>query len=324
MQAATDPAVATRRPRLYWWKEALFAAAFYVVYSWIRNRFGSAGMDETDRAVQAFTNAKRVIRLEELLGLFHEQRIQEFFLRWPTFIRAMNIYYGTAHFVVTIAVFALLFIKRPAVFPQWRNTLAVMTGLAIAGFALFPLMPPRLLDVPCEDFGAACLHDGSFGFVDTLKVHGGLWSFDSGGMAAVSNQYAAMPSLHIGWSTWCAVAMWPLLRRRWQRVAVLAYPLLTLFCIIVTANHFWLDGAGGLLVFFLGLLAGWGLHRWNQDRLDRRELRRHGLTLPVVPPASTPVAALTDATERGAEPAAVGGHRDASDSVARDVAGTDP
>ena len=109
-----------------------------------------------------------------------------------------------------------------------------------------------------------------FGFVDTLEEYGGPWSFDSEAMADLSNQYAAMPSLHIGWSTWCAVAMWPLLRRRWQRVAVFLYPLATLFCIIVTGNHYWIDGVGGLLAFALGTLVGWGLHRWNQNRLDRK------------------------------------------------------
>jgi membrane-associated phospholipid phosphatase len=81
-----------------------------------------------------------------------------------------------------------------------------------------------------------------------------------------------MPSLHIGWSTWCALAVWPLLRRRWTKIAVLFYPLATLFCIIVTANHFWLDGVGGLAVFAVGSLIGWGMHRWNQNRLDRREM----------------------------------------------------
>ena len=64
--------------------------------------------------------------------------------------------------------------------------------------------------------------------------------------------------------------MWPLMRRRWQRIAVLLYPLLTLLCIVVTANHYWLDGVGGLVVFSVGSLLGWRLHRWNQERLDRR------------------------------------------------------
>ena len=52
--------------------------------------------------------------------------------------------------------------------------------------------------------------------------------------------------------------------------AVFLYPLATLFCIIVTANHFWIDGVGGLLAFAVGTLIGWGMHRWNQNRLDRK------------------------------------------------------
>ncbi len=141
------------------------------------------------------------------------------------------------------------------------------------------------------EFGGACVEsalrpgkeqifDGTngFGFVDTLSVFGGPWRFDSEEVASISNQYAAMPSLHIGWSTWCALAVWPMLRRRWTKVAVLLYPLATLFCIIVTANHFWLDGAGGLLAFAVGALIGWGIHRWNQNRLDRRDMLTAMLT----------------------------------------------
>ena len=66
-------------------------------------------------------------------------------------------------------------------------------------------------------------------------------------MADISNQYAAMPSLHIGWATWSAIALWPLLHRWWLRAAVLAYPLVTLLVIIVTANHYWIDAVGGLV-----------------------------------------------------------------------------
>lgn len=280
MQVAPATVTAERHHRVYWWKEAIIVTGFYLVYSWTRNQFGSNRIAADGVPENAFNNAERVIKLERLVGLYHEESIQELFLPSKWFIQVMNTYYGTAHFVVTIVVFALLFWKRPAVFPQWRNTLAVMTALAIAGFALFPLMPPRLLDEPCPkdetgEYGGACLEsryrpkNGEFGFVDTLAEYGGPWSFDSDEMASISNQYAAMPSLHIGWSTWCAVGVWPLLRRRWQRIAVLGYPLLTSFCIIVTANHFWIDGAGGLLIFAVGAIAGWGFHRFNQDRLDR-------------------------------------------------------
>ena len=217
-----------------------------------------------------------MIRLEQVLGLYHEEAIQQLFLPYRLFIQFWNTWYGTAHFIVTLAVFALLFWKRPGVFPVWRNALGITTGLAIIGFALFPLMPPRLLDEPCDEYGGACIEsqlrgdDGTSGFVDTLSVYGGPWSFDSDEMASISNQYAAMPSMHIGWSMWCAVAVWPLLRRRWQRAAVFLYPLATLFCILVTANHYWIDGVGGLLCFAVGTVAGWGLHNWNQRRLDRK------------------------------------------------------
>lgn len=291
-----SPEAHPRVHRLFWWKEAAIVVAFYLVYSSIRNRFGSNTIAADGVPEAAFHNAERIIRIERAIGLFHEETIQELFLSQRWFIQFWNVYYGTAHFFVTLAVFIVLFFKRKDVFPQWRNTLAAMTALAIIGFAFFPLMPPRLLDQPCPsadslEFGGACVgsdlrggkeqvFDGTngFGFVDTLSVYGGPWQFDSERVASISNQYAAMPSLHIGWSTWCALALWPLLRRRWTRIAVLAYPLATMFCIIVTANHFWLDGVGGLLAFAVGALLGWGLHRWNQNRLDRRDMLNAMLT----------------------------------------------
>lgn len=275
-----DAWVPERQHRLLWWKEAIIVASFYAVYSWTRNLFGSNKIAADGIPEQAFTNAERIIRLERWLGLFHEETIQDWFLPYRTFIQFWNVYYGTLHFAVTIGVFVLLYVKRADVFPQWRNTLAAMTSLAIVGFAWFPLMPPRLLDTPCPAvdptrYGGACLPSrfrgtGGFGFVDTLADYGGPWSFDSETMASISNQYAAMPSLHIGWSTWCAIAVWPLLTRRRTKVAVLLYPATTLFCIVVTGNHYWLDGAGGLLAFGVGSLVGLGMHRWNQARLDLR------------------------------------------------------
>lgn len=269
---------------------------FYLVYSWSRNLFGSSRIAADGVPEQAFNNAERLIRFERLIGLYHEESVQDWFLRFDWFIRFWNTYYGTAHFVVTLAVFWILFFRRPEVFPQWRNTLAITTALAILGFSLFPVMPPRLLDAPCPGpsggYGGACIasplrsegadgiagtaDDGTFGFVDTLPAYGGgLWTFDSDTMKSISNQYAAMPSMHIGWASWCAFAVWPLLRRRWTKVAVLLYPAATLFCIVVTANHYWTDGVGGQIALAIGAFLGWGLHRWNQNRLDTRHRRRY-------------------------------------------------
>ena len=271
-----------RTHRTLWWKEALLFGAFYAVYTWTRNQFGSDRLGDVEAPVHAFTNAMRVIRFERWIGLFHEESVQEIFLPYRSFIQLLNTYYGTAHFIITIAVFILLYKKRPDVFPQWRNTLAATTALAIVGFSLFPLMPPRLLDQPCPKdggYGAVCLDapergvesgKDNFGFVDTLDQYGGPWDFSSGAAAKVSNQYAAMPSLHIGWASWCAFAMWPLARRRWVRAAVLLYPAITLMCIIVTANHYWIDGVGGQLTLAVGFGIGTMIHRLNQRRLDRK------------------------------------------------------
>lgn len=274
------PVVAARHHKTLWWKEALIILAFYSVYTMIRNQFGSALIKGKEIPLHAFENAMAVIRIERAMGLFHEETIQDWFLPYGWLMKALNTYYGTAHFIVTLTVFVLLFKKRADVFALWRNSLAAMTALAIVGFMLFPLMPPRLLDKPCPpvNHGGACIdhelrnYNGadSFGFIDTIDVFGGPWDFSEGPAAAVSNQYAAMPSLHIGWATWCVFAMWPLAKRRWMRIALFIYPATTLFCIVVTGNHFWLDGVGGIVVFTLGNAIGTQLHHWNHERLDRR------------------------------------------------------
>ena len=277
-----DGEAAATEHRTLWWKEALILAAFYLVYTWARNRFGSARLASDGVPEQAFHNAERLIRWEQSLGLYHEQTVQSWFLDHRTFVQFWNTYYGTAHFFVTIAVMVVLFVRRPSIYPLWRNALAAMTALAIIGYSLFPVMPPRLLDAACPGsdgevrlYGGACIEselrgrDATFGFVDTLAEFGGPWSFDSEALQSISNQYAAMPSLHIGWALWCALALAPLARRWWQRSVLALYPLATLFCIVVTGNHFWLDGVGGVAALGAGFGIGWGLYELNQHRLAR-------------------------------------------------------
>ena len=223
---------------------------FYGCYSWVRNRFGSAAVDPS----VAYENALGVIRVERALGTYVEPALQDVVLALPgVVIRFWNLYYGTLHFVVTGAAMVLLFRRAPERYRTYRTTLAVMTGSALVGFSTFPLMPPRLLadDGP---FGGAPFGGTAFAdqFVDTMVTHPTLWSFSSDTMVAISNQYAAMPSLHIGWSVWCTAALLPLAGPRWVRVALWVYAPLTLVSIVVTANHYWIDAIGGLAVFACG------------------------------------------------------------------------
>ncbi|MGZ4682470.1 MAG: phosphatase PAP2 family protein [Acidimicrobiales bacterium] len=242
-----EPPGGDPRHGLHWWRELFYVGVFYLLYSATRNLFGSAGGGSTTHALH---NAERVMRLEQWLGIFREQEVQSWFLGWPWFLRIWNIYYGTLHFIVPIVVLIVMFRRWPAAYRLWRNTLAFTTGLALLGFSLFPLMPPRLL---CD-----CLYGGGAasdrGFVDTIERYGGLWSFDSGTVKSISNQYAAMPSLHVAWSLWCALVLIPRLRHRWAKVLVALYPLTTVFAIVVTANHYLLDAVGGVAVLGVGYL----------------------------------------------------------------------
>ncbi len=95
-----------------------------------------------------------------------------------------------------------------------------------------------------------------YGFVDTLARFGGSWSFDSGAMRDVSNQYAAMPSLHIAWSLWCAAVLVPRLRHRWSKALAASYPAFTLLAVVVTANHYFLDAVGGAITLAGGYAIG--------------------------------------------------------------------
>jgi hypothetical protein len=248
--------------RLRWYSEVALVLIFYILYSGIRNQFGSAQVAPG----RAFANALQVIRIEQAMGLFIEGPVQDTFLGWSSFLRVWNIVYGTLHFLITGGVMVFLYRRAPARYRRWRTVLACTTGLALIGFSLYPLMPPRLLG----DFGTFGGRSTDYGFVDTLADVGGLWSFDSEGMQAISNQYAAMPSLHIAWAVWCAAAMMPLLRRRWVRRAFVVYPVVTLFAVVVTANHYWLDGAGGLVVLGVGYAMALRLERLPWRKLPGR------------------------------------------------------
>jgi PAP2 superfamily len=220
--------------RIYWWGELLAVAIFYFVYSFVRNlNHGNAS--------DAYENALDIIQLQKALGINHEQAIQAWSLGSHAFIVACNYFYGSLHFVVTGGVMIYLYRRWSNDYPRWRNTLAISTALALIGFALFPLLPPRLL----VDFGHS-------GFRDTLAEDPAFWSFNSGAVSKISNQFAAMPSVHCAWALWCACALVPRLKHLWAKVLAALYPVCTVTVIVVTANHYFLDAVGGFIVLGIG------------------------------------------------------------------------
>ena len=217
---------------LYWWVEVAFIAAYYAVYSAIRN------VNESDTGV-ARHHALQIIGFQAHLSLNVEHQLQQWALHFTPFIIASNYFYGSLHFVVTAGALFYLFTRWRDDYPLWRNAMAVATGLALLGFIFFPLMPPRLLPA-------------HYGFVDTLAKYPTFWSFNSGAINKISNQYAAMPSVHCAWALFCACALVPRLRHRWAKVLAGLYPLFTVTAIVVTANHYVVDAFGGFVALGIG------------------------------------------------------------------------
>jgi hypothetical protein len=219
---------------LYWWAEITFILVFYFVYSTIRN--ANQGSPSTARA-----HALQLIGWQETLGINHEHALHRWALEIRPLIISANYFYGSLHFVVTSGVMIFLYRKFSDDYPLWRNTIAIATALALIGFAFWPLMPPRLLP-------------HHFGFVDTLDKYPTFWSFKRGAVNKISNQYAAMPSVHCAWALWCACALVPRLKHTWAKVLAALYPVGTVTAIVLTANHYFLDAVGGFLVLGVGFL----------------------------------------------------------------------
>ena len=124
---------------------------------------------------------------QQTLGINHEQTINEWALHFKPLVIAANYFYGSLHFIVTIGVGIYLFRKWPNDYPRWRNTLGIATA---ARAHRLPLLPAHAAPPARHDA------DAHYGFVDTLAKYPTLWSFNSGAMKKISNQFAAMPSVH--------------------------------------------------------------------------------------------------------------------------------
>ena len=239
--------------------------SFYLVYTVVRDAQTTAG----GRA-RAISDALSVVHAEQSMGIWREAWVQHLFVDHRWLMEVCDSFYGTAHFLMVIFVLLLLYFRNPGRYRRWRNTLAATTAIALVVFAAFPVAPPRLMPAP-------------YHLVDSLLTIGGFWDFYHGPVAQVSNQYAAMPSLHTAWSTWCVLAVWPMVRRRWARLLLVAYPVLTVFCIVVTGNHFFLDAAGGVATVALAAVAC----RW-WARAAAASAGRLSLSLRRPPPVSSP------------------------------------
>lgn len=210
------------RPRLL--TEIGVIALCYLLYSLVRNAING----DQDMAVR---HAEDLLRLEGTWHVDIEHGINDFVAGHTALAVAADYYYVIFHFVVTLAILVWMYRSHAARYRRSRRTLLLTNLVALLGFWLIPLAPPRMLP----------------GFADTVVQFNTLGMYDSAPMAAMTNQFAAMPSLHTGWSVWCALTVIILAERRWVKLLAPLYPLVTIFVIIGTANHYLADVVGGVI-----------------------------------------------------------------------------
>ncbi|MDG6108444.1 phosphatase PAP2 family protein [Dactylosporangium aurantiacum] len=217
------------RPRA--WAELLLVVGLFLAY-----KMGRLLVD--GKVGQAYANAKLVWHAERALWLPDEMDLQHLLLTSEALIRAANVYYAVVHFPATVAFLLFMYIFRPAHYLRFRRILAWLTAAGLAMHFAFPLAPPRML--------------AGIGMIDTAAKYGPS-VYGPPQTDTLSNQYAAMPSLHVGWALVVACGLIVATRTRW-RWLWLAHPVITMIVVVGTANHYWLDGiiasalVGGLLL----------------------------------------------------------------------------
>ncbi|WP_079041559.1 bifunctional glycosyltransferase 87/phosphatase PAP2 family protein [Streptomyces sp. Root264] len=219
--------------------ELLLIRVTYAAYQQVR--LAATGGTNAGGRARAETHAQQILDIERFLHLDVERTVNH----WVTGVDRLrdffDFYYTSFHFAVPLTVLAVLYVRRPADYRWARASLGFATLLALVGFWLYPLAPPRLMP--------------GLGVIDTVHGVQDFSKPDYGTLTALTNQYAAMPSLHFGWSLWCGLVIAIVARRRWVKALGLLHPLLTVASIVATGNHWVLDAAGGAAV----VLAGFGL-----------------------------------------------------------------
>ncbi|WP_242909979.1 phosphatase PAP2 family protein [Actinomadura terrae] len=204
-------------------RELLLIAALFGVYK--LGRLLSSG-----RVAEAFGNARRVWDLERALELPSETGVQHGLLHSDLLVHAANTYYAAVHFPAMAAFLLWIYLRRPGHYRWVRRIVVALTGAGLVLHLVVPLAPPRMLTAT--------------GMIDTGARYGPA-VYGAPQTDTMANQYAAMPSLHIGWAAVIALGLVAASRTRWRWLWIL-HPVATTMVVVATANHYWLDGVVAL------------------------------------------------------------------------------
>lgn len=216
-------------------RQIIIFMAAYQLY-----RFTRGAADETQAVTVAFENGRNVIDLERTLGIFIEPTVQAFTESQNWLMGAASWLYINAQTSITIGALTWIYIFHNRSFYYVRNMFIVAFGIALIGYTIFPTAPPRFFP--------------EWGFIDSVSNFVGIESDDTA-VNALFNPYAAIPSMHVGFAIMIAIPLSMLVKNRALKIFWSCYPLLVVFVIVATANHFLIDAFLGLATAATGAYA---------------------------------------------------------------------
>jgi hypothetical protein len=204
------------------------------------------GITNTDtRLDQAVQRGVDIIRVEQSLGIFWEVQLQSWVLSYGWLVSFLNAFYLYGHLPIIGALAVWMYFWHRPQYLVMRNAFLISGAIALIFYVNFPTAPPRLLP-----------HELGYGFVDTIFQEYNKSRPDTPSWFV--NEYAAFPSMHIGWNLLVGISLWLATRNAFMRAFGVLMPF-TMFCVIIlTGNHYLLDALAGILVMLIGLGIAFG------------------------------------------------------------------
>lgn len=188
-----------------------------------------AGSLATGSTAAGLRRGEQLWSLERTLHLPSETSLQAVVLPHPAVVQVLNAYYVYAHYNALLLTLLWLFVRHRERYAAARDAVAVSTFACLA-LQLVAVAPPRLL--------------GGHGVLDTALRYGQS-VYGPATASGLSDQYSAMPSVHVLWAALVAVLVWRLAHPRWRWLGA-AHATFTTVVVIATGNHYWLDAVVGI------------------------------------------------------------------------------
>ena len=205
----------------------------------------------------AIERARRLDQLQHRFGLPTELSLQRFVLSHDWLAHFSNSYYAIAHVPALVGFLIWLFVRHRDRYPRWRNGLVILTGFCLL-IRFQRVAPPRFL--------------ADLGYVD-LAERFGMSLYGPVG-TGVSDQFAAMPSIHVGWAAVVSLGIVAASTSRWRGL-YLVHLILTMLVVSATGNHWWLDGIVAIALLGLAFAIDAGVRKFGR-RMQCRNPRSIG------------------------------------------------